>query len=258
MIKNLNNNAELNANGSTALVILATKKNNPKKVVPQELQKLKKIIEHPTTIGFLEFITGAVATAGDKPVKNLILTGGHLIQALCTRRFHQQLYTEIQKYRNEGKITDEKLDSNYGKAIFIDLMRTIDEESLDDKKFAALKAIFLHSVLKDSDEHSQILAYQYFQVCKKLSSMDILILRTAFSIYEESEGDKPPELNSSWETRISQKLGIPVEFVIQCKREHNASNQNSKGIIFDSGDIGRTMHGLTELGLAIGKLIQEG
>lgn len=225
-----------------------------KPVLPDYIEELQKLTKNPKTIGILEFLTGVAAAAIDKPA-NLILSGGRLTQALLKGEFYEQLYSEVHKYRSEGKISNEKLDSNYGRTIFVELMRTIDEENLDEEKFKALKSIFLNSVRKDNDEHAQLLAYQYFLVCKKLSSLDILILRVAFDIYEEPGGNQPSGGITEWETRIAEKLGIPRELISQSRIENSPVSQTPKTVIFDAENT-ENKHGLTVLGTEIGEFLK--
>jgi len=231
------------------------KKEELNTLTPSEFNKLQKLAKSPSVVGILEFLTGAGANVFDKP-SSFILSGGRLTQALFKGKFQQQLFSEIQKYRLEGKIPDEKLDSSHGRTIFIELMRIIDEETLDEKKFEALKSIFFKSVQKDTDEHSQMLAYQYFQVGKKLSSLDILILKTAFDIYKEPGSNQRMGGIHEWEVAIAEKLGIPQELVTQSRIQNSGVSQSANTLVF-ANDIGNTRHGLTALGIAVGEFMSE-
>lgn len=224
-------------------------------VTQEGLNQLQELIKNPTTIGVLEFLTGIIGTAVDKPA-NLILSGGRLTQALFKGDLYKQLYTEIHRFRKVGKITDEQLESSQGKTLFVELMSIIDEENLDETKFNALKAVFLKSIGVDTDEQSQMLAYQYFQVCKKLSSLDILILKTAFEIYESNDRNQRSGGIADWEKRISEKLGVPVELVEQSRLRNSGISQTPNTIIFDAEKKANS-HGLTGLGIKIGEFIKE-
>lgn len=219
------------------------------------MNRLQELVKNPTTIGVLEFLTGIIATAVDKPA-SLILSGGRLTQALFKGKLYCQLYSEIHKYRGKGKITDKNLNSKYGKTIFIEIMRAIDEENLDEKKFEALKSIFIKSVCKGTDEHSQMLAYQYFQVCKRLSSLDILVLKTAFDIYKEPKSREIHGGIEQWEKEITKRLGFPRELITESRLKNSGISQDSHTMIFDPNQIGNT-HGLTALGVKIGEFIKE-
>lgn len=227
-------------------------------VTTPEFNKLQELAKSPSVVGILEFLTGAGAVAFDKP-SNFILSGGRLTQALFKGKFQQQLFSEIQKYRVEGRIPDEKLDSNHGRTIFIELMRIIDEETLDQKKFEALKSIFLKSVQRDTDEHSQMLAYQYFQVCKKLSSLDILILKTAFDVYKEPGSNQRTGGIHEWEVSMAETLGIPRELVTQSRIQNSGVSQTANTLVFDNGmdSMSSSRHGLSALGIEVGEFMSE-
>lgn len=225
----------------------------PNQIISLKPQKLQKIIEHQNILGVLECATGVGAKLVGDPA-GLILSAGHLAQAVLKKKFYQQLLSEVHKYRDEGKMSDKSLDSPYGKTIFTDFMRIMDSETLDDEKFNALKFIFFHSVKAGTDEHDQLLAYQYFQVCKKLSSLDILILKTAYKIYEEPGSNQPSGGTTEWETRIYKKLGIPEELISQSRIENSAVSQTPKSSIFETEV--KHKHGLTVLGIAIGEFIK--
>lgn len=235
--------------------LVAGENGSSEELAVEQLQKLQELAKNPSTIGFLEFITGVGASVVGKP-SNLVLSGGRLVQSLFKGDFYQQLFEEVQKYRKEGKIPDENLESIYGRSIFVELMKTIDEESLDDAKFRALKAIFFNSVAKGTDEHSRLLAYQYFQVCKKLSSIEILVLKTAFSIYEEPGSSQRFGGVTEWETAIAEKMGVPRELVTQARLENSGLAENLKTMIFDVNE-NKNRHGLTQLGVEIGKFLKE-
>jgi hypothetical protein len=99
---------------------------------------LQELINKPTTTGILEFITGlAVTTVSNQA--GLILSGGHLAQALAKGTLYKQLYDEVQKYRRLGKLPDEKLNSGSGFTLFVELLSTIDNEALHKDRFDALK-----------------------------------------------------------------------------------------------------------------------
>ncbi len=226
----------------------------------EPLQTLQDLIKNPNTIGVLELLTGVISTAVAKP-SDLILSGGRLTQALFKGSLYQQLYTEVHKYRREGKISDENLNSKYGKNIFVELMRTIDEAGLDDEKFDALKAIFLNSISHKTDKQSQVLAYQYFQVLKKLSSLNILILKTVYGLYLDcNRPDFTININSyrSWEQEISKRLDVPVELVTMARLQYsNVSSQPEPYLylILEGSPRKEDMHGLTGLGISLGKHI---
>jgi hypothetical protein len=223
-------------------------------LLPENLQELKEFIQNPTSVGVVEFFTGLAATFFDNPSK-LVLSGGRLMQAAMSRKFGNQVFEEVKEYRTAGKIPDKNLNSSYGTTILTDLLHIIDSETLDREKFEALKTVFFKSVWVGSDEHQQIVAYEYFQVCKKLNSMEILILKTAYSMYKNNEGHERGL--DDWDQKISDRLGIAKDLIAHSRIRNAPVNQNPNSAVFQADYNGAT-HGLTALGVAIGELIDKG
>ena len=101
-----------------------------------------------------------------------------------------------------------------------------------------------------------MLAYQYFQVCKRLSSLDILVLKTAFDIYKEPKSREIHGGIEQWEKEITKRLGFPRELITESRLKNSGISQDSHTMIFDPNQIGNT-HGLTALGVKIGEFIKE-
>jgi hypothetical protein len=234
--------------------------NNPlnseqKEIVPIAIAELQKLVAQPTTLGILEFATGVSATIFNNP-GDLVKSGGKLAQAIVSKKFLHQLYTEIHSYRDAGKIDEEKINSTQGQTIFVELLKAIDEENLDEKKYEALKNIFFKSVLPNTDEHTQMLAYQYFLICKKLSSFDIILMKAAFEVYLIPYSNKGGGGIQDWEVRMSSAIKVPRELITQSRLENSAVGETKKTFIFDP-DMGTTKHGLTELGVEVAKFLVE-
>ena len=220
---------------------------------PEEWIELQRIMKSPKIItNTLEFFTG-IASAKRT---DLILSVGHIIQGLFKGKLRSQLFSELGKYRKKGKISDKNLNSKRGRTILTDLLKAIDDENLGEEKLEALKSIFFKSVWNGTDEHTQMLAYLYFQVCKRLSSLDILILKTAFDIYLEPKRKDVQGSIGQWEEEIAKKLDIPQELVRESRLRNSGISQNSDTIIFDVERIG-SIHGLTELGIKISEFLLE-
>lgn len=197
-------------------------------LVLQQEAHLIELVRTGTTVGWIEFLTGALAGGIDSP-GSLVLSSGRLLQAAISGQFKQQLLSEVQQLRKKGKISNENLNTIRGKSLFFDLLTTLDEEGLGPEKIEALKAIFYKSVMLSADETVQMQAYEYFQVCRKLSSFDFLVLKTAHDLYLDTESrHKPLGSISTWDNVVSTKLGIARELVTRSRIDSNGTNLNSK------------------------------
>jgi hypothetical protein len=103
-------------------------------------------------------------------------------------------------------------------------------------------------------------AYQYFQACKKLSSLDILVLKDAYEIYKNDPDSNNLVAAGKWEMTVSQRLRLPYELVQRSRIENSNASQHPKAVLFDYRSERNTMisHGLSALGIEIARFIEEG
>ena len=119
----------------------------------------------------------------------------------------EQLRIEFGALRDAGKLPRDYSNKKYARKTWVDLIRIIDEDSPDEDRLEALKAIFCAVNRVGTDEKDEIVAYQLWNITKQLNSGDILLLRTF-----TQHGPPPwwaaifPVASSSW--RPSRGLGI--------------------------------------------------
>ncbi len=232
--------------------------------VQTDLSTVQRYIQKPASV-ITEIATGILAS--DK--KDLVLSFGHLVQSGIKLRLLDQFFKELKNYQSKGKTKDDYWDITTNQASFVELMNYIDNsETPDETVFQAMKSIFFYSISKDSGEQSEILGYQYMKLCKELSSMDLLVLKACFQIYEEKpildqigHTSTDPELNpfviyNKWILDISQSIanGTPTFLVIK-----SVEKLQNLGICivpqYDNPKRIRPGHGLTDLGISIGDYI---
>ncbi len=97
--------------------------------------------------------------------------------AALTGRALEQFANEIKTLREKGKIPDDWAEKPQGFQTWVELLRVIDEESPDEERLEAMKAMFFAVNGVNKTDAERILAYQLFQVAKKLSSNDLLVLK---------------------------------------------------------------------------------
>lgn len=228
-----------------------SKSNNDNIPVIDHVDSFQELIKKPTVIGTLEFLTGLAVMSIERPT-SLILSGGRLVQSLLKHKFYQQLYDEVIDRQQAGKIQEEMLETTKAQTLLRDLLLTIDEDNLDEVKYEALKNIFLKSIESDSDEYKQVVAYQYLQVCKKLSSLDILVLREGYDIYRKN---KVPSLGASgWDQLVAEGLGFPVELVTESRDINTVKQSQSKSSLYEIESHARRGM-LSNLGIEVSKFI---
>ena len=88
-----------------------------------------------------------------------------------------------------------------------------------------MKSLFFKSVNCNTNDDEKILAHQFIQISKKLSSGEILILKATYEIYLEALRIKDKEIlqisaASKWATIVSNKLGYGLISLIALQEEN--------------------------------------
>lgn len=157
-------------------------------------------------IKIAEFLTGFLASStGDWR-----LSAGRIVQASIKFNLLTQLGKEIQEYIKKGRIKEDYYVTNTNKSSLNELLKFIDKEVPDEERFKAMKSIFFSDISTDADARQEEVAYQFLLLCKKINSMDILILRTCYKIYL---GEDLVNVNTGinafgdWVNTVSEKIG---------------------------------------------------
>lgn len=178
-----------------------------------DVKSVMKFLHQPT-IKIAETLTGILSSDS----KDWKLSTGKIMQSVIKGNLLTQLGREMKKYHEEGKIKGDYLESDINRVTFKELLKFIDDESPDKIRFMAMKSIFFSSL----DGESELLAYQFMQICKKLSSAEILILKANYQIVKNT--GEPLEEGISfnnrrvdnWSQVISKKIGHNLpEIVLQ-------------------------------------------
>lgn len=157
-----------------------------------------------------------------------ILSAGKLLQATIGGSLFKQLGEELGEYSEKGQIKKNFVESSYNQSCLLELLKFIDEEAPDEERFGAMKSIFLISVKPDTSKDGEVLAYQLMQICKKLSSAEILILKAAYAI---ANGHLAPgvvnmELNASpmgaiaWCSIVAKQVGHNITGLVEHYDQH--------------------------------------
>ncbi len=166
---------------------------------------LAGLLQQPST-KIAEFLTGFFASS----IGDWKLSAGRIVQASIKFNLLTQLGRELQEYIKKGRIKEDYYATDINKASLNELLKYIDSEVPDNERFKAMKSIFFSGVTSDADAQQQEVAYQFLLLCKKLNSMDILILKTCYKIYL---GKDLKNVNTGinvfgvWVNTVSEKIG---------------------------------------------------
>ena len=142
-----------------------------------------------------------------------VLSAGKVVQATIKGKLFKQLGKEINKYREEGKIKEDYFATHKNQASLLELLQFIDNDIPDEEIFKAMKSIFFTGVASDADARQEEVAYQFLLLCKKLNSMDILILKACYGIFigKDLEGVNTGITNfGDWVSTVSEKIGYDL------------------------------------------------
>jgi hypothetical protein len=139
--------------------------------------------------------------------------GCRIVQAAFKAQLFQQFGREIDELRAKGKLPDNFSKNKNGYKSWIELMTILDEESPDEDRFEALKAMFYGVNKINATDRERILNYQLFQIAKALKSGELLVLRAIFESYEAGEFN--PNTNDTtpltiWLSRITNRGGLSL------------------------------------------------
>ena len=175
-------------------------------ILAENKDALAQFLDQPLA-AIAEAITGALA-AGPK---SWAVFSGKLVQAALKGKLFQQLSREIKELREKGKIADDFAEKPYGYQTWSELMMIIDSEAPDQERLDALKAMFFAVNRVNADDGQRIVAYQLFQIAKKLSSGQLLYLKACYDIYTKREFVGGMHITEhDWLTKVGRKLGHAV------------------------------------------------
>jgi hypothetical protein len=183
-------------------------------ILSQNADELAAFMDQPQ-VAIAEAITGAIA-AGPKA---WVAMTGRIVQGTLKGKLFQQVGQELEDLRAKGKIREDFADEKYkyGFKSWVELLTIIDEETPDADRLEALKAMFYAVNKVNATDGERILSYQLFQIAKKLTSGEILLLKAIFETYKSRDFD-PNRGNTipliHWAQKIASRLGYGLTALV--------------------------------------------
>jgi len=206
--------------------------------------ELSQLLNEPE-IKIAEFLTGALSVGKSEA----ILIGGKLVQGALKGNFMKQLGREIEKLIENGKIKEDYAKEKYGFQTFVEILSFIDEELPDIDKFNAVKSLFYSIIDKDIPDGEEIIRYQLFKICKRLTSSQLFLLITVYKIKDSFDKHVSATI---WLKKISETIGnYPIALI---EKDENFLKQErliSSRRFSDRSGVDTTNGGLTDLELKL-------
>jgi hypothetical protein len=174
-------------------------------LLPQSADELAKFMDQPL-IAIAETITGALA-AGPKA---WTLMTGHIVQGIFKGKLWEQVSQEIKELRDKGKIPDDFADekkNKYGFKSWVDLIKAIDENPPDADLLEALMAMFYGANKVNATDAQKMLSYRLFHIAKRLTSGELLLLKTLYDAYKGSNFNTEIISLTNWTQKIAKLQG---------------------------------------------------
>ena len=165
----------------------------------QQPDILDQFLVNPLTAS-LEAITGAFAGGG----KGLLVSAGRITQGLVKGQLYGTLADEIRRLREAGKLPPDLGATKHGLYTWAELMAIIDSECPDADRSEALKAAFYAVNKVGCDD--EVLSYQLWQIAKRLTSGDVVLLKGIFENVNLVTGSS----YRKWAEIMAQKSGFQV------------------------------------------------
>lgn len=90
---------------------------------------------------------------------------------------------EVSDWLKEGRIPEDFSGRPAGYQTWVDLLQEIDSNPVDAERLKVMKAMFLAANKTDATDGESVIAYQLFQVAKRLNSGELLLLRTMYGAF---------------------------------------------------------------------------
>ncbi|PIQ78690.1 MAG: hypothetical protein CO042_03245 [Parcubacteria group bacterium CG_4_9_14_0_2_um_filter_41_8] len=219
-----------------------------------ESESIEELLNKPT-LKIAEFFTGFL-----KAEKNEWKgSAGRLVQALVKNNLLMQLGREINTYIKEGRIKEDYLETDLNRLTLVELLKCIDEDSPDENRFEAMKKIFFEGASIDADGTKQALSYELMKVCRKLSSIDLLILAVCHDSIDEGAKESTVHSREQWIGQVSQKLPFGYKEFVELREENLEKLHLISGRTYSdgSGIRNQTTWRLTPLGTKLCEFIGE-
>jgi len=221
------------------------------------IKSIMRFLQQPS-LKIAEALTGILASDPN----DLKLSAGRLVQACIKSKFLHQLGKELKEYRKKGKIKEDYFATSSNRASLYELLKFIDEEVPDEERFKAMKSIFLTSISIDTSKEDEILAYEIMQICKKLDSADILVLKAVYDI-AKGGGSKLNGANlatkhaSEWLNIVAHKIGHKIPSLVEISEEKLINLKLISGRMYaDKSGVDTSPHfRLTQLGFKLCEFI---
>lgn len=154
-----------------------------------------------------------------------VLSLGRLFQKYRSTGFFRALLDEMKMYRKKGKIDEGYPNTEQGKACIQEMLDFLDNDSPDEIRFEFMKKILLTIMSEDINDRDSVIPQQLLKISRELSSGEILVLLSAFSIFKDGEVKSEDSNAERWLNKLAEKSGLKYSELVEI-HEHNLIDKN--------------------------------
>jgi len=186
--------------------IVITPKDPASIIKLQDPTVIEQLLENPPVV-LAEVLAGWFSTGNGF----MVAAGCRVAQAAFKGKVFRQFARELKYLREKGKIADDFREKKYGAKSWVELLTILDDETPDENRLDALKAMF-YSVNKiNAADGERIANYQLFQIAKKLTSGQLLYLKASYECLTTRDFTLGQMAETRrWLSKIGNKLGHDV------------------------------------------------
>jgi hypothetical protein len=179
----------------------------------QNATTMERFLEQPA-----KAIAGQMAEWLLSGAKTLILAGPKIAVAAITVKALEQFGKELKSWVENDKIPEDFAGRRPGWQSFVELFAEIDSNPTDEDRLDALKAMFLAANQPHIGDGPRMLSYQLFQIAKKLTSGELMLLK---AIYETHRANEWPHGTASsghaynWRSAMASKCGHGLSALVE-------------------------------------------
>jgi len=208
---------------------------------------LQEFLEQPLpTIAAV--VTGALASGRSE----FILGAGRILQAALKGRLYKQIASEINSFREKGKLKDDYAETPVGFKSLQELIEFVDSEAPDDDRLKGVQAMFYAVNSSTTKENDRIVMYELFGLAKRLSGSQIRLIAVIFEASKDGTFRNKASviLTVDWLSNMATRMGHTLVSLVELdERVLIDLNLISKRIYEDGSSVMAENARLTGLGV---------
>jgi hypothetical protein len=177
-------------------------------------------LENPSVIervlsGSRSEATAYVSALLQSGITRYILAGPRVAFTAMAVEALTDLSREVSAWRKSGKIPEDFSGRASGYQTWVELLRELDLNPVDVDRLRAMKAMFLAANNVNATDGDSIVAYQLFQVAKKLNSGELFLLRAIYRGFASGSGPTGATVKvQEWAQVMAARMGHQLSALV--------------------------------------------